>query len=220
MAALPIFSKDLQQWHLASLVGPGIFQVHPPVLLSSLFRLSEGRQPQLFPWIWLLNPEFQLPAPTCSGGWGWEAQCLSTHRLHSLLSVSPLADCQLLFPPRVQNSSSIWADLPTGERASQRVGTLSPSQLHPWNTDLVLVNFPLTLLFLFFLSFFPYSNHLQGGFLAFWEIWCLLSVFSRCSMWTVPLVDTFLMFFVWEVSTVSFSSVVFSLSLPTDFLKN
>ena len=49
----------------------------------------------------------------------------------------------------------------------------------------------------FCLCFFFFSFALPsyvGGFLAFWEVWGLLPVFSRCSIGAVPRVDVFLMY--------------------------
>ena len=47
-----------------------------------------------------------------------------------------------------------------------------------------------------FSSFFC-SNQVRGEFLAFWEVWVLLPVFSRCSVGVVPHVDVVLMY-LWE----------------------
>ena len=49
-----------------------------------------------------------------------------------------------------------------------------------------------------FVSVFPFSfcpTQVRGEFLAFWEVWVLLTAFSRCSVGVVPHVDVFLMYF-------------------------
>ena len=43
-------------------------------------------------------------------------------------------------------------------------------------------------------SFFFCPTQVRGDFLAFWEVWGLLLVFSRCSVGVVPHVDVFLMY--------------------------
>ena len=43
-------------------------------------------------------------------------------------------------------------------------------------------------------SFFFCPTQVHGDFLAFWEVWGLLPVFSRCSVGVVPHVDVFLMY--------------------------
>ena len=47
------------------------------------------------------------------------------------------------------------------------------------------------------ISFFFWPTQVCGEFLAFWEVWRLLPVFSGCSVGAVPHVDVFLMY-LWE----------------------
>ena len=51
-------------------------------------------------------------------------------------------------------------------------------------------------------SFFFCPTQVCGEFLAFWEVWGLLPVFSMCSAGVVPHVDIFLMY-LWEGSLSS-----------------
>ena len=54
-----------QQWHLASLTGPGFFRAHPELPQSSLFRLSLCASPGPFPGSDLRSPSFSTqPPPT------------------------------------------------------------------------------------------------------------------------------------------------------------
>ena len=64
--------------------------------------------------------------------------------------------------------------------------------------------------------FFFCPAWLCGGYLGLPEVWGLLPVFSRCSVWIIPLVDVFLMN-LWK-ETSSMSSVSIILNLPSKIL--
>ena len=64
-----------------------------------------------------------------------------------------------------------------------------------------------------FLSFALCQTQLHGGFLALSEVWDLLPVFSRCSMWITPFVDIFSMFLWEKVSSSSYTSATLSSSV-------
>ena len=83
--------------------------------------------------------------------------------------------------------------------------TLTTPCLHQWRGFLVCGNFPsftapsqrcrsCPYSFVSVFSFFFGPTQVCGEFLAFWEVWGLLPVFSRCSVGVVPHVDVFLVY--------------------------
>ena len=107
-----------QQWHLASLTGPGFFRAHPELPQSSLFRLS-----LCVPALVLslgLTSEAQASARSrpphlwmSVSGWGVQGSC--TDCLCRALSVLPSTNWLLRSPRRLQSSPSVQADLPDDE---------------------------------------------------------------------------------------------------------
>lgn len=81
----------------------------------------------------------------------------TAYPLRRLLSILLFANHLLLFPPRLQRSTSVQADLPADERTSQGSETFSPSQLPPWHAGPVLIHLSLSpsLSIFFFASLFP-----------------------------------------------------------------
>ena len=72
----------------------------------------------------------------------------------------------------------------------------NPCPLH-WQADSQPLHHqgsPCPYSFVFVFSFFFCPTQVLGEALAFWEVWGLLPVFSRCSVGVVPRVDIFLMY--------------------------
>lgn len=110
-------------------------------------------------------------------------QSSSAYPLRRLLSILLFANHLLLFPPRLQRSTSVQADLPADERTSQGSETFSPSQLPPWHAGPVLIHLSLSLSlhFLFCFSFSPYPTQPCEG-LSFQKskFFCQCSVDVSC----------------------------------------
>ena len=109
---------------------------------------------------------------------------------------------------RSQSLSSQPPSAPVGEQTSLLgwgVLVCTDPRLCQWRGFLVCGNFssftatshscrshPYSFVSVF--SFFFCPTQVRGEFLAFWEVWGLLTVFSRCSVGVVPHVDVFLMY--------------------------
>jgi len=155
--------------------------------------------------LWNLCFSTQLPpepADMCLrlesvGWWHWPSVQVSLHSgCHKAVAVFSSEALKLPLCP-------CWS--PAGEGMSQSVGTFPLLQLLPKGTASIQI------IFLFFFS--PTKSH--GGFLAFLEVWGLLPVFSRHTLWIIPCVDVFLMY-LWE--EVSFTSCYFSILITFYFI--
>ena len=161
--------------------------------LDSLLA-SCGAPTRPLPAIWP-KPEPQLPAPARPGGWADKPLGLVSAGWHWS---SVWESLRFALHTPVAALSSLAPKLPPS-------ATLS---LRPWRGFLVCGNLssftapshwcrscPYS--FVSVISFFFCPTQVHGEFLAFWEVWRLLPVFSGCSVGAVPRVDVFLLY-LWE----------------------
>lgn len=172
----------------------GFSLAHSLVSQSSLISLSLWRQTQSPTWVCLLESQFL----------GDEAGMHSPAMLIFLAVYFPFfflqtVCCSFLLDCKTHSNQS---DLSASEKTYQKWGTCSLSQLPPWGAGPIPIPLPLSP-FSFILSFPSYLTKHPGSFLDFSKVWCLLSVFSRCSTWIFPLIDVFLMILWEEVSSTS-----------------
>ena len=142
-----------------------------------------------------LKPEPQLPALAHPGGWADKPLGLVSAARH-WSSVRESLRFALCTPVAVV--SSVAPKIPPSASRS----------LCPWRGFLVCGNLSFFTVpshwcrscpysFVSVISFLFCPTQVRGEFLAFWEVWRLLPVFSGCSVGAVPRVDAFLMY-LWE----------------------
>ena len=150
------------------------------------------------PWGWAVVGEgmgsaFQLqhPAPVHTdrqASQAGEYKAVLLICLCRLLFILPYSGWLVPSPPWLQSFLSTPADLPTVE------GPFLSTEAFLLHSFLPGVQFPFWLLYF---SFILLSYPVMGGVLALSEVWGLLPVFSRYSVWIVTVIDVFLMY-LWE----------------------
>ena len=173
------------------MAGPDIFPDSLPASCGALapFRLSSRSQPQSSPWGLTSEAWASVPSPYLPWRVSRQVSQVGECWLVPILcaTISPL--CPL---------DPCCCALIHGSKASP----LPTPHLHQWRGFLVCGNFssftapsqrcrshPYS-----FVCFFFCPTEVHGDFLAFWEVWSLLPVFSRCSVAVVPHVGIFLMY--------------------------
>ena len=144
----------LKQWCLASLVGLGVFQVHPKMSHSNLFNLT---QPTPVLSLGLTSKAQASASSPCPHQWtsarvgSWGAQGGGPDHLYRSFSTLPTTNQLLCSPSRLQSSPSPgWSLCPWGDFLGVEPFLLYSSLLG--GTGPVLISFPP---FLPFFSFFP-----------------------------------------------------------------
>ena len=168
------------------------FSQTPSCGALSPFRLCSCSQPQSSPWDLTSEARVSAPSPHPPSRWADKPLGLvSAGQQRS--SVQESLRFALCTPVAVL--SSVAPKLPPSTTCSLRprrgflvCGNFSsftaPSQRcrsHPYS-------------FVSVFSFFFCPTQVCGDILASWEVWGLLSAFSRCSVWVVQHVDVFLMY--------------------------
>ena len=187
-------SRTLKQWSLASSAGPDFFLDSPPASCGTVapFRLCSHSQPQSSPWdltseAWASAPSPHLPRPVSRQA-SQAGECCSAPILCA--GISPLCSlhpcCYALlavfeaYPPSTHFLHQ-WGGFLVCGIFSSFIAPSQRSKSHPCS-------------FVSVFSFLFCPTHVRGDFLAFWEVWGLLPVFSRCSVGVVPCIDEFLMY--------------------------
>ena len=174
--------------------------MHPKEMVSCFFgrsrlfpRLPHATNPSLLSGIWPLKPKPQLPAPTHHSRWAdkhlrlvsagqhqssvRESLCfaLCTLLLHSPLWLWSFPPAPLTPCPHQLRGFLAFGNFSSFTAPSQRCRS------HPYS-------------FVSVFSFFFCPTQVHGDFLAFWEVWGFLLVFSRYFVGVVSHVDVFLMY--------------------------
>ena len=188
----PLSSRTPKQWCLASSAAPDFFLDSLPASCGTLapFRLCSRSQPQSSPcdptseaWVSAPSPHpsWRVSRQASQAGACWAALILCVG-ISLLCPLHPCC-CALLrgseaFHPHPTPHLHQWrAFLVCGKLSSFTAPSVT-CRSHPYS----------------FVCFFFCPTQVRGEFLAFWEVWGLLPVFSRCSAGVVPHVDVFLMY--------------------------
>ena len=189
----PLSSRTLKPWFLASSVVPDFFLDSLPSSCGALapFRLCSRSQPQSSPCdpteTWASapspRPSRRVSRQASRAGECWSAAILCV----GISPPCPLHPCGCAL---LHGSEASPLRPPQSLPAKGLPSVWKPFLLH---SSLPLVRVP-SLFFCLCIFFFLLPTQVCGEFLAFWEVWGLLPVFSRCSVGVVPHVDVFLMY--------------------------
>ena len=182
-----------KQWSLASSAAPDFFL---DSLLASCGTVApsgcvHAANPSPLPGI-RPKPKPQLPVPAGPGRWADKPLGLVSAGWH-LSSVRESLRFALRTPVAALSSTALKL-LPSATHSFRpRRGFLVCRNLSSFTAPSQRCrSCPYS-----FVSVFPFCfcpTQVRGKFLAFWEVWCLLPAFSRCSVGVVPHVDVFLIY--------------------------
>ena len=134
----------------------------------------------------LISPPSPTPAGEQTSLSGWWV-LVSTDPLCGNLSALPSAPLLLCSPPWLR---SFPPTLPTPCLCQSRGFLVCGNVSYISLPEVEVLSLFFCLCFFFFLC----PTQVRGNFVAFWEVWGLLPVCSRCSVGVVPHVDVFLMY--------------------------